>query len=267
VLLELPFPTPHGRTRVRLSTSDSGLVLDFAHQAAFWVSKSRVTYQASRGVGTDLLQVLLFGTIFSIWLELHEILVVHASSVVVGGRAVFFMGDCGHGKSMLAAEFLRYGRHVLGDDLGVVSQEGPTWGALPALPWINAGPDVARLVGRDFGTLETIHHNVRKRRLLLGQVNTGDGPTSATPLGPIFVLNRRADVASVSITRLKPSQALRALVRHSAAPRSMDVLGLQASRLPRLGALADAVGVYQLTYPTGLDHLADVRRAVDASVA
>jgi hypothetical protein len=263
--LEVPFPTADGSTRVRLSTSNGGLVLEFAQQAAFWISKSRVTYQTDPGVGTDLLQVLLFGTIFSIWLELHQILVVHASSVLVGGRAIFFMGGCGHGKSMLAAEFYRHGHRVLGDDLGVIYQEAGTWRALPALPWINAGPDVALLVGRDFGTLEAIHRNMRKRRLLLDQADV-ERQSGPAPLGPLFVLDRRAAVEKVAVTRVGPLQALRTLVRHSAAPPSMDVLGLQASRHPRLGASAAAVGVYQLTYPTGLDSLGEVRRAVAASL-
>lgn len=42
---------------------------------------------------------------------------LHAACMVAGGRAVAFLGDCGHGKSTLAAACLGAGHRLLTDDL------------------------------------------------------------------------------------------------------------------------------------------------------
>jgi hypothetical protein len=50
--------------------------------------------------------------------------VLHASGVVVDGRALLFAGDPGAGKSSLAAAFLRAGDELLSDDAVAIEQAG-----------------------------------------------------------------------------------------------------------------------------------------------
>jgi len=68
---------------------------------------------------------------------------LHCTAVVVNGGAVGFLGDCGYGKSSLAAAFLQAGYPLLTDDLLVLKEEGRHFLAYPSFPRIKLFPEMA----------------------------------------------------------------------------------------------------------------------------
>jgi hypothetical protein len=59
----------------------------------------------------------LRGTCFAILLQQRGNLVLHASAIAAGGRAVLFCGPSGAGKSTMAALLCRHGYPLLNDDV------------------------------------------------------------------------------------------------------------------------------------------------------
>ena len=250
--------TVGGMADYRLFRAGESVILRVSGQASFIVSVGRIGYRAAPATSAETLTALLFSSVFSIWLELIGSIVLHGSTVDVGGQGVAFLARSGRGKSSLAAEFLRSGWRLLGDDHAVVERHGGRWVGIPALPWINVNRDLADYLGAGFDGLDSIHPNVKKRRLPLSDDQRAHG---GVPLGRIVVLDRRNRSTSIRLDRMEPKDALRALVEHSAAPRSVEAAGLQPERLPLLAELVNRVGVWRLSYQSGYELLPAVRLA------
>jgi hypothetical protein len=70
---------------------------------------TRVRYRALEAGDAGVLQNFLFGPALSTALVRQGIEPLHAAVVEIDGRAVALLGDCGYGKSTLAAAFVRCG--------------------------------------------------------------------------------------------------------------------------------------------------------------
>ena len=73
-----------------------------------------------RGASLEAFHSYLLGPALSFALLKLGIEPLHATTIVVDGGAVSFLGNCGYGKSSLAAAFLEQGDPVLTDDLQVL---------------------------------------------------------------------------------------------------------------------------------------------------
>ena len=63
------------------------------------------------------IRLYLLGSAMGLLLQQRAILPLHANAIVIGGRAVAFMGPSGSGKSTLASWFHGHGLGILGDDV------------------------------------------------------------------------------------------------------------------------------------------------------
>lgn len=114
--------------------------------------------------------------------------VMHASGVVLDGRAVLLMGPAGAGKSSLAAALLRAGAELLSDDVVALALSDGTLLAhagsmalqLRAAEHERLSARERTALGRPAGTVED------KRRYV-----SGEAPDAA-PLGCVFLLERSA---------------------------------------------------------------------------
>ena len=91
-------------------------------------------------------------------------LVLHASAVDVGGRAVAFVGPRGHGKSTMAAAMVARGHELISDDVLTVAFESEEGVArvVPGYPQIKLWPDAAEALGHDPSRLELLYPGVEK---------------------------------------------------------------------------------------------------------
>ena len=93
-------------------------LLRIAKVARFLISSGReILVEAAKGCPPDDLSIFVSGTAFGILLHQRGRIVLHASAVRVGERAVLFCGPSGAGKSTLAAALGRSGFALVSDDI------------------------------------------------------------------------------------------------------------------------------------------------------
>jgi len=190
---------------------------------------------------------------------------LHATCVVVGGEAIGFLGDCGQGKSTLAAAFVRGGHRLLTDDLLVLRAARGGFLAHAGPARIKLFPHAARnVLGRRFTGSPM---NGRTPKLVIPLDDGGDAPgRRAVPLRALYVVRVGPVTAPVTLRRLTPQEAFVELTRNTF--NACDVGPHRLSRQLDVAArVALAVPVKRLSYPRGFERLAGAREAVERDLS
>jgi hypothetical protein len=218
----------------------------------------RIEYQALPRASHEAFTTYLLGQVLSFSLLASGEEPLHGTAVVVHGKAVAFLGDCGYGKSTLGAAFLREGHRILTDDLLALKPTGAGYSAHPGIPRIKLFPSVSRRVlGRDAGT--RLNHGTSKQILPL----TGEQVFSRpAPLAALYVLSPPAPrTRHIAVEALSRSDALLELVRNT-----FNTVVDDRDRLARqflfASRLATRIPIRRLTYPRNLAALPTVVGAV-----
>jgi hypothetical protein len=224
----------------------------------------RVIGRPLRGEPDEAFQTYLLGQVLSFALIKMRIEPLHATALVVDGKAVVLLGDCGYGKSTLGAAFLRAGARLLTDDLLVVRAEANGYVAFPGPPRIKLFPDVARTV---LGDVSGTPMNPATSKLVI-PLGPGQSSPTSRAVRAVYVLRppaSRSVSQSIRIRTLRPRQALLKLIGNTfnTVIRDRERLARQFFQATRLAA---AVPVKSLSYPKQLSSLPLVVEAVCADL-
>ncbi len=182
-------------------------------------------------------------------LSLKGDLILHATCVVIDGRAFLFAGDSTLGKSTLAAGFALQGLDVFSDDIVRIEI------APDGTPMAHRGYPGVRLRGNSFllppaqQSRRVGRYGLPKHRIY-PQAQTLQA--SPAPVAGVFFLARGRTVAPV-VERLSPMQSMQPFLRASflqalpKATRSREAFGRAAS-------LAAAIPAYRLSYRRSAAH-------------
>jgi hypothetical protein len=185
-------------------------------------------------------------------------LVVHASAVAAGTRAILLAGRAGSGKSTLAALLAGSGLRVLADDGVVVERIASGIRAVPSYPGLRVYRDSAAVAGVDTGKAAAVAEYTRKLRVLAAGLPPL-APAEPITVGAIYVLEPGA--ASLGLRKLSRRDAAIALVAHTYRADPLDRTALEAE----LDAIVRlALPVWQLSFPRCLARAADVASRVAA---
>lgn len=245
-----------------LIVTPKATVFRFTEVVDFFVLDDGIAYQLHDPDYADMVEMHLLGFVLAFWLERAGWPALHASSVVVDGRAIGFLSHHGGGKTSLAATLVRIGYPLLTDDLLAVTPgpSGPR--ARPGYPQMRMWAEQARhFVGHD--RLEQVHAAHAKLRAPIGIDGFGSFDGALRPLVALY-LPRRRDGGDVAFETLPPAQALFELVRHTFLVGIVEGAGLASRRFATLAAVARQVPLRTVTYPNGLDLLPDVAERVVA---
>lgn len=195
----------------------------------------------------------LLGGILAFVVRRRGMLPLHASAVVLDGRAVLFAGAAGAGKSSTAAAFAALGVPVLSDDVVTMAVRSDGVVAHSSHPRVSIWSDSA--AGLFAGRTLPAHSPVyAKQRLDL--IDCGlRFHDSAAPVVRIFVLSdRAADRRRPAIDPLSARAGLMELVTHSYGNYLLDA-PMRASEFELLGRIATSARVERLSFGEGFETL------------
>ncbi len=222
----------------------------------------RMTVFPVPNVEERLLRLPILGAALAVLLYQRGKFVLHASAVAVGGEAVVFVGNKGHGKSTMAAMLCSRGHQLLADDTVVIDlNEGDRHLVLPGFPQFKLYPDsVIATSDDDPEKLEEVASNLMKR-----SQRAENFCAETLPLRAIYVLSEGTEV---QITQLVPQETIKHLISNTYMARfSSDWLrGIAATNLEQCTAIANQTPVYLLERPRDLSILEDVALAVEKQV-
>jgi len=209
-----------------------------------------------------LVELWLFGRVFSVWLELRGVPTIHASSVVANHGAVCFLSTSGGGKSALAATLVREGYPLLTDDILPVKKERDVFLGVPGYPSMRMWPDQAEYFVGSHEGLDLVHPLYSKRRVLIGSGGFGTFCSKEQPLKAIYIPDRQDPETELRIEPVSPVDALFELIKNSFTARVVEALGLQPQRMNFFTDMVMQLPVRRLVYPDGYDNLPEVGEAV-----
>ena len=173
-----------------------------------------ILFHRINGTTTESLATYLLGHVLSFSLIAFGFEPLHGTVLDINGRAIALLGDCGYGKSTLAAALVARGFRVLTDDLIVLERQDDEWMIHPGPPRLKLFPSVAArvLVHRTKGRAMN-----RQTAKLVIPLQTHQAVSRAMPLKALYVLpapGRRADrVGQIRIEPASGSEAFLDVVR------------------------------------------------------
>jgi len=145
-----------------------------------------IIIQPSLGADARDISVYLTGSVSAAILLQRGIIPMHASAVIIDGKAVLFTGTSGAGKSVMLAEMLRRGFTALADDLSAIQLDiNGNLKVAPAYPGNRLWKDALNSMGRSQDARQEFRLNHQLEKYVLPVTKFGDHPV---PLGAIFVL-------------------------------------------------------------------------------
>jgi len=224
----------------------------------FHVTDGRqIIVQPRPGVAPAAVRVILLGRVMAFLMRQRGWAPLHASGVVVGGRAVLFFGCSGSGKSTTAAAFHVAGHPVITDDVAPVqTMEGkclvrPSWPRLRLL-------DDARGILAQFKCAGEFQLDKHSYEL------SGSRLESTLPVARIYFLEYGAEIGTETIPALT---AVALLDAHSFRTRRGMDESVIARQFSICGSIVHVMPVHRLTRPASLKALPDLVRLVQAEVA
>jgi hypothetical protein len=205
----------------------------------------------------------LLGPILRRVLMLRGVLCLHASAIVLDGRAVALAGPMGSGKSTTAAAFARRGAAVLTDDLVALATRGEEFLVQPGPRLIRLWPDVSEAVSGSPDALPRLTPNWDKRFLPL---EAAASSTEPAPLAAIYLFaGASTDRTAPRLTPLSARDALIGLVAESRCAYPLDSSQLGAE-YRMLGRLRQSVRIRRLVPHTSLDRLQQLCDVIEEDV-
>jgi len=250
---------------IRVYRSDGCHVLSMTDVADYYLWPDRIACHLRDPACEHLVEIHLLGIALSLWLELKGTPALHASAVVVEGRAVGFLATNKGGKSSLSAALMQVGHPLLTDDILPVELEGGAFKGRPGYPQMRMWPDQALHFLDRYEDLETVHPAYSKRRAPVGEDGLGTFCDEPRPLGCLYLPERRDPAAwgtGIEFRRVPPVEALMTLIGQSFVPNTAEALGLGRQRLDLFAALVSQIPVRRVVYPEGYRYLPRVREAI-----
>lgn len=249
-------PPPHlaplgerrvGREVYRLSKIGSGLCLEYSETGWYEVATNDalVVWHPRPGASPEIARWIVLGPILAILLEAAGCFCLHGSAVVLGQRAIAFVGPKHFGKSTLATALTAAGGRLIADDIVALDRGHPVT-VRPGIASVRLWQDAARELGLE-NLCDTVIQGVKFTAMGFAgsaQARENAALTAVYLLDP--VVPREATDRPVWRTRLAGTAAAIALAQQSKLPDSLVGYPAAGVRLEAAAATAASVPVWTL---------------------
>lgn len=206
-----------------------------------------------------LLSLCILGPVLAVLLHQMGHPVLHASAVAGPRGALVFMGECGCGKSTIAAALWAHGFPLVTDDVLTIIDENDSLMVAPGTPNIKILPEAARTLGYLPEELPGFSPDLDKRSLHL---DTGTFP-HPLPIECAFVIS---EGDTQEIEPLSASEAMIETIRHSYCARILNGQRV-AMHFGQCARLAESTGFRRLKIEKDLTMLPDLPRMLVDDIA
>lgn len=242
---------------------DGSIYLRWPALFEFLISSSgrRISGRPLGETSWEAFQTYLLGQVLSYALIKSGVEPLHCTVVVTEGKAVGLLGDCGCGKSSLAAAFIQQGCRLLTDDLLILKENRQGYLAFPSFPRIKLFPEIAGALLGDHSSGTPMNPFTRKLIIPLGLEQSCQTPR---PLIAFFVLRpprSRSRGNRVTIRTLPKRRACLDLIANTFNAQVTDP-HRQRRLLTWTAGLANSLPLQSLSYPRNLARLPQVVAAV-----
>jgi hypothetical protein len=215
-----------------------------------------IAFETEGDTPIEDMTIFLIGTVFGILLHQRGQIVLHASAVRVGDRAMLFGGPSGAGKSTLAAALSREGHSVLTDDVCAID-------IVDGRPMVHADGRQLKLWAQAIARLDFADRQgaAVRGRLQKFYVEPPATQPEPLPLGGVYLLREERPPHAFGIVPLNLADAPLLLRRNAYRPLLVQRMGQQAAYFRAAAAIQAAGGVYWLTRPLAF---AEMARAIAA---
>jgi hypothetical protein len=245
----------------------AGFALRYADGCLFHVARNGCDIWARWPPHYTLLDTepYLLGPVIGFALRLRGGLCLHASAVVVDGRAVALLGPSQAGKSTTAAAFGAAGFPVLADDLVAVGDIDGVPMAYPGAGKLRLWEDSERMLFGRFGDLPRHAPSWDKATLAL-DAHGVEHVERAVPLGAVVVLGEREDGPDAPrISAIRGADAFAVIVANSYANYLLDG-SMRAMEFAQVARLVSRCPVRRVTPSTDPARLGALVSAIVASM-
>lgn len=261
---ESPFLDSEGNVRLRTASTLERDDLRFGNRIHFTLRPDEIACHFTPDVTVQDIEIHLLGAVCAYWLERRGLPCVHASAVVTPLGGVGFLAESRGGKSSLAAALMKAGLPLLTDDILAIEERSGRFHGRASYPQMRFWPREAEIfTGRKEGH-NLVHPGAQKVRVPIGGPGFGTFHPHDAPLRALYLPHRRpsSEISSIRVEPIRPRDALIELVRESFVAHLVASAPWAHDRLARLAAIAEAVPMRRLSYPSGFDRLPEVRDAI-----
>jgi hypothetical protein len=232
-----------------------GALLNIPEAGRYWMSGGQELIVEPRiGASEANVRLYLLGSAFAAILHQRSLLPLHANAVIVGGKAIGFMGHPGAGKSTLAAWFHDNDHEVLADDVFIATSIlGSRPVAQPGIPRLRLWREALELSGRDASHYERSFDDMDKFTVPT-QDRLRAGPAE---LSHLYLLQKPDSSGAGGIRRLGAVDAIQALVANTYRGAYVPLMGKTQEHLFACVQLAKEVPVFSASRQWGFDTFDD----------
>jgi len=187
--------------------------------------------------------IFLTGTVFGVLLHQRQQVVLHASAVRVGGKAVIFCGPSGAGKSTIAAALGERGYPLLNDDVCAIAT------ASDGAPMVHSDGRKLKLWAHSIEKLDLAERRGERVRSRLEKfyVEPEEALSEPLPLGAVYALREARPPYAPGIEAPNVVDAALVLRRSAYRPLLVSRMGQKADYFHAATRIANVAGIFHLT--------------------
>ncbi len=220
---------------------------------------AEITVDAEAGVDAALVRHALVGPVMAPLLWQRGLFTLHASVVVIAGKAVAFVAASGEGKSTVAAAHYFAGCTLVSDDIAVLPWQSAPIVVAPAFPRLRAFPDTLRGLGQDADGQPRVHSLLDKCSVIVERF-----ATASLPLSAVYVIETGPAHAIVPLAK---KDALMQLMKHSYAAYQLAPIVGFGVHMKMAARVAEQVPCYRLLRRREFAALPELVRSLQAHAA
>ena len=221
---------------------------------------SDIAFETEGETSAQDVTIFLIGTVFGILLHQREQIVLHASAVRVGGKAVLFCGPSGAGKSTLAAALGQRGYPLVNDDFCAIGLDQT------GAPTAYSDGRQLKLWAQAIEQLDLADRQGPAVRSKLEKfyVEPRDSSVQALPLGAVYGLRETRPPFHDGIERPNAVDATLLIRRNAYRPRMVVAMRQMTQYFLSATNIAAKTGVFTLTRPLDFASMPDVIGRLEA---